>query len=234
MKRLLTIAIMVLSCISIYAQSPTTLTGTWQIKSFQYGENPENNETNYKFKKYKSFTPTHFTVIEVDSASGVTTTSIFGTYKLNIDKYAEKILHVNKESGGMIGQIFTFTLILEGDIMRTSGSFNGMKTSEVWTRVPAMDITTDITKLPLYILKDGAKEIILTIPQDAPSPLSVIQQAHIAALEVLKDKSATDLYQDKGKHGVILITVNDKDMDEVIKDLTGKGYKLQITESETT
>ncbi len=227
MKRLLTITLLMLSGISIYAQTANTLTGTWQIKSFQYGENPEANERNYKFKKYKSFTPTHFTVTEVDSASGITTTSIFGSYKLNIDKYAEKILHVNKESAGMIGQIFTFTLTLDGDnIMRTTGSFNGMKTTELWTRVPATDIDISARKIPLYVLNNGDERIILTIVEDAVSPLSVILQDHIASLEVLKDKSATDLFQDKGKYGVILITVKEEKLEEVIKKLRDKGYIL--------
>jgi hypothetical protein len=227
MKRLLTLTVIILAFISLYAQTPNTLTGTWQIKSFQYGENPDANERNYRFKKYKSFTPTHFTVTEVDSASGITTTSIFGSYKLDIGKYAEKILHVNKESAGMIGQIFTFTLTLDGDnIMRTSGSFNGMKTTELWTRVPATDIDIAARKIPLYVLNKGAERIILTAVEDAVSPLSVIQQDHIASLEVLKDKSATDLFQDKGKHGVILITVKDENLEEVIKKLTDKGYIL--------
>jgi hypothetical protein len=227
MKRLLTLTIMTLACLSLYAQTPNTLTGTWQIKSFQYGENPDANEKNYKFKKYKSFTPTHFTVVEVDSATGITTTSIFGSYKLSIDKYAEKILHVNTESSGMIGQIFTFTLTLDGqNTMRTTGSFNGMKTTEVWTRVPANDIDISARKIPLYVLNNGAKRIILTPVEDAVSPLSIIQQEHISALEVLKDKNATDMFQEKGKYGVIIISVHDKDLDEVIKKLTAKGYIL--------
>jgi hypothetical protein len=227
MKRLLTITLSMLACISLHAQTVTTLTGTWQIKSFQYGENPEANEKNYKFKKYKSFTPTHFTVVEVDSASGITTTSIFGSYKLNIDKYAEKILHVNRESAGMIGQIFTFTLTLDGEnTMRTTGSFNGMKTTEVWTRVPASDIDIAARKIPLYVINNGDKRIILTPVEYAVSPLSIIQQEHIASLEVLKDKSATDMFQDKGKYGVIIITLKEENLEEEIKKLTDKGYIL--------
>lgn len=227
MKRLLTITLSMLACISLHAQTVTTLTGTWQIKSFQYGENPEANEKNYKFKKYKSFTPTHFTVVEVDSASGITTTSIFGSYKLHIDKYAEKILHVNRESAGMIGQIFTFTLTLDGEnTMRTTGSFNGMKTTEVWTRVPASDIDIAARKIPLYVINNGDKRIILTPVEYAVSPLSIIQQEHIASLEVLKDKSATDMFQDKGKYGVIIITLKEENLEEEIKKLTDKGYIL--------
>ncbi|WP_285058138.1 hypothetical protein [Pedobacter ginsengisoli] len=227
MKRLLTITLSMLACISLHAQTVNTLTGTWQIKSFQYGENPEANEKNYKFKKYKSFTPTHFTVVEVDSASGITTTSIFGSYKLNIDKYAEKILHVNRESAGMIGQIFTFTLTLDGEnTMRTTGSFNGMKTTEVWTRVPASDIDIAARKIPLYVINNGDKRIILTPVEYAVSPLSIIQQEHIASLEVLKDKSATDMFQDKGKYGVIIITLKEENLEEEIKKLTDKGYIL--------
>lgn len=227
MKRLLTITLLVLSCVGLYAQTPNTLTGTWHIKSFQYGQNPEANEKNHKFNTYKSFTPTHFSIIEVDSTSGTITASIFGSYKFDNGRYTEEILYTSKESPNLTGKIKTFALTMEGENkMHISGAIDGLEISELWTRTPAGYIAANIKKSPLYILKDGAKEIVLNIPKDAPSPLSVIQQAHIAALEVLKDKSATDLYQDKGKYGVILITVNDNNLDEVKKDLNSKGYIL--------
>jgi TonB family protein len=53
---------------------------------------------------------------------------------------------------------------------------------------------------PLYII-DGVK----MKPSEA-SPLSSIKQEDIASIEVLKDETATKLYGDGGKYGVILIT----------------------------
>lgn len=88
------------------------------------------------FKRYKIFTPTHFTVINVDSKTNITTTSIFGTYTLSENNYTEKILHVNKESSKMIGSEFTFQLKFQGsDLLSQVGGFNGMKTDETWSRI---------------------------------------------------------------------------------------------------
>jgi TonB family protein len=53
---------------------------------------------------------------------------------------------------------------------------------------------------PLYII-DGVK----MKPSDT-SPLSTVKQEDIASIEVLKDETATKLYGDGGKYGVILIT----------------------------
>jgi TonB-dependent SusC/RagA subfamily outer membrane receptor len=55
---------------------------------------------------------------------------------------------------------------------------------------------------PLYIIK--SKNTNLTIPQRA---LKEINPNDIESISVLKDKSATDLYGEKGKNGVIIITL---------------------------
>ncbi|WP_075349206.1 Spy/CpxP family protein refolding chaperone [Algoriphagus marinus] len=55
---------------------------------------------------------------------------------------------------------------------------------------------------PLYIVKSNNTN--LTIPQGA---LEKINPHDIESINVLKDKAATDLYGEKGKNGVIIITL---------------------------
>lgn len=223
MKYLFALAVVLCLFTNVRGQQPTpTISGTWEIKNFTYGDNPNNNEQNTKFKKYKSFTPTHFTVIEIDPNTNITTTSIFGTYTITNGIYTEKILNVNRESSGMIGQTFSFTIVFEGeDKMMQTGSFNGMKTSELWVRVHSADnISMQAPqKKPLYIINTPDKKIPLKIDSTSVSPLEAIDQARIASIEVLKNEKAVQLYGEKAKNGVIIITLKEQDLDEVLKKL---------------
>ncbi|RZL05021.1 MAG: hypothetical protein EOO89_27290, partial [Pedobacter sp.] len=72
MKRILTLAALLFLLISVQAQEKTKILGTWKIKNFQYGDHPNNNEWHTNFKKYKSYTPTHFVVIEINARNNVT------------------------------------------------------------------------------------------------------------------------------------------------------------------
>ena len=54
---------------------------------------------------------------------------------------------------------------------------------------------------PLYIV-DGVKQ---KPNKKLISPLSTMNQDNIASLEILADKTATALYGEEGKNGVILI-----------------------------
>lgn len=223
MKHLFALSIILCLFINVRAQQPiSTLSGTWEIKNFIYGNNPNNNEQNTKFKKYKSFTPTHFSVIEVDPKTNITTTSIFGTYTITKGLYIEKILNVNRESSGMIGQTFSFTVTFEGDDkMIQTGSFNGMKTSELWERVKPNDGRVEQTqnKTPLFIINTPTKKIPLKADSAMTSPLKAIYQNQIASIEVIKNETAIQLYGEKAKDGVVIITINEQDLDTVLKKL---------------
>jgi hypothetical protein len=223
MKHLFALSVILCLFINVRGQQPTSaLSGTWEIKNFIYGDNPNNNEQNTKFKKYKSFTPTHFTVIEVDPKTNITTTSIFGTYTITNGLYVEKILNVNRESSGMIGQNFSFTVTFEGDDkMIQTGSFNGMKTSELWERVKPSDGPVEQTqnKTPLFIINTPTKKIPLKANSTMTSPLKAIYPNQIASIEVLKNETAIQLYGEKAKDGVVIITINEQDLDTVLKKL---------------
>nr|WP_068887573.1 hypothetical protein [Pedobacter panaciterrae] len=225
MKHLFALSVVVCLFINVKGQQQTsTLSGTWEIKNFTYDNHSNNNEQNTKFKKYKSFTPTHFIVIEVNPNNNITTTSLFGTYTIKDGIYTEKILNVNRESSGMMGRSFSFTIAFEGkDKMIQTGSFNGMKTSELWVKVKTVDSNVEQapkTK-PLYVINTPNKQ--LTLKTDSiGSPLLTIGQEQIASIEILKDETAVNLYGEKGKDGVIIITVHQQKLDEVLKTLKEK------------
>ena len=136
MKSILALLLVFTCSISIAQTDSVSLTGTWELSNYVYGDHDATTPIQSNFKRYKVFTPTHFTVINVDSESNITTTSIFGTYTLSGNNYTEKILHVNKESSKMIGSEFSFQLKFQGgDMLSQVGGFNGMKTDETWMRV---------------------------------------------------------------------------------------------------
>jgi TonB family protein len=64
---------------------------------------------------------------------------------------------------------------------------------------------------PLYII-DGVK-----VKPSETSPLSSVKQEDIASIEVLKDETATKLYGDGGKYGVILITTKQGKTDKPLE-----------------
>lgn len=242
MKRILTLTIALFLTWSTQAQDFKKILGTWEIKSFKYGDHPNNNEYHTKFRKYKSYTTTHFTVIEVDAKTNVTTTSIFGNYEIKDGIYTEYILNVNRESAGMMGQKFSFTLDFEGaDKMHSTGSFNGMKSSELWVRVPSsnlmqeMELQTPSNSIfttapthPLYVIINGDKKIILRPSTKKESVLSFLPQDQITAIEVLKNDTAIKLYDEPGRHGVIIITIKEVKMETLIEQLKAKGIEVEI------
>ena len=251
MKRILSLAAALFLFFTVQAQDATKILGTWKIKSFQYGNHPNNNEWHTSFKKYKSYTPTHFIVIEINAETNVTTTSIFGTYEIKDGIYKEHILNVNRESAGMIGQTFSFTLNFEGnDKMYSTGSFNGMKSSELWERVSKTDVEQltqgatqsensqivfstpsdsieRVAKKPLYVLKGAEKTATLNNTQGGESPLSLIPQGDILAIEVLKNATALELYKESGRYGVIIITLKDEKMEEILEAMKAKGIEIE-------
>ena len=233
MKHILTLIIAICLCFNVKAQTDAAkIIGIWELTKFIYGNNPNNNEQHSSYKKFKLFTPTHFTVIEIDPNTNITNTSILGTYSLNNGIYIEKILNVNRESSGMIGLSFSFTLAFEGnDKMFQIGGFNGMKTSEMWTRVGIgndpeqifQGESTSVVRVPdqrmLYIINTPDKQIEVIPNPEYPDPLSSIPQKGIASIEVLKDKTATERFGEKGKYGVVIITTKEGYLDDFLTKL---------------
>lgn len=232
MKYLLMLALSVCLFINANGQDPINLLqGTWQIRSFKYNDVQSTSETS-PTRKYKSYTPTHFSVLEIDTATGVIIKSIFGSYQVADSTYRETILNVNKESAFMIGKTFSFKLSFKNpNTLLTVGSFNGVNSEEVWEKATAMKGVTRIdggNKLselqPLYILKNKLEQIKFhSNIKEGKSPLAFIPQDHIASIEVLKDATAIALYGADGRQGVIIITIIESEQANVVKLLKAAG-----------
>lgn len=241
MKRILTLAATLFLFLQVQAQDVKKLLGTWEIKNFQYSNDANNNEKNTPFRKYKSYTPTNFIVTEIDNRSNITTTSILGTYEIKDGIYTEKVISVNRESAGMIGRTFSFTLTFEDDDkMYSTGSFNGMKTSELWVRVksgahtdillqgkgdgPMLETAFKEVRIPLYVIKNGSK--YTTLKTETGSVLHQIGQNEIATIEVIKNETALRLFGEAGKNGVVIIGLKEGRLEPVLKVLKSKGVTI--------
>ena len=77
-----------------------------------------------------------------------------------------------------------------------------------------VSIDVDAGNLPLYVV-DGLEA--------SPSIMGALDPSHIEGITVLKDKSATDLYGEKGKNGVLLITLKKGNLPTVKIDKNTTG-----------
>ena len=80
---------------------------------------------------------------------------------------------------------------------------------ELKTKVVGIRIGSPNPTSPLYVI-DGVKQE----KSKEESPLSKINQNEIVSIEVLKDETATKIYGEEGKHGVIIITTKNKKTDK--------------------
>jgi hypothetical protein len=240
MKRIITLATALFFFINVQGQDLKKILGTWEIKNFQYSNNANNNEKNTPFRKYKTYTPTNFIVTEIDNQTNITTTSIFGTYDIKDGIYTEKILSVNRESAGMIGRTFSFTLTFEdNDKMYSTGSFNGMKTSELWVRIkngneteqllqgkgdgPLLQTAFKEVKIPLCVIKNGDKYLTLKSENEKDMAIKLIDQNDIGTIEVIKNETAVRLFGEAGKNGVVIIGLKEGKLESVLETLKSKG-----------
>ncbi|HEX8608955.1 MAG TPA: hypothetical protein VF679_09995 [Pedobacter sp.] len=227
MKYLLMLSLSVCLFLNTNGQDKASLLqGTWKIKSFNYNGQRTLSE-NHPTIKYKSYTPTHFTLTEIDTATGLVTTSFLGTYKIADSLYSETILNITKESAFMMGKTFSYKLTFDGqDKLTVIGVFNGINSTEVWEKVTSkMTVETLLKPKPLLVLQNGPEQIILkNIYEKIENPVSIIGQENIASIEVLKDATAIELYGASGNSGVIVITVLETERANVIKKLKAAGF----------
>jgi TonB-dependent SusC/RagA subfamily outer membrane receptor len=231
MKYLLTFILSTCLLVQVNAQELTSrLIGTWQIKSYNYNGQEHTNK-DAPSTKYKSYTPTNFSGLEIDTASGIILTSIFGTYQLKEGVYTETVLGVNKESAGMMGKTFSFKLAFSGPkTLETIGSFNGINSTEVWERVTDKNTNRILERIPgidsqpLYVLQNKSERFIIkTSSENEDSPMGLIPQNAIASLEVLKDATATEIYGLAGRKGVIIITIIEAKQANILEKMKSAG-----------
>jgi TonB family protein len=147
------------------------------------------------------------------------------------------------QSGHAVRVSYTVPIAFELDPNdKKVGAAPGTNLTPGTTTLPASTMglsgAVGIPSNPLYIL-DGVIIDPTTTKyggnQLAPglSPLSIIPQEDIASMEILKDATATSLYGDRGKNGVILITTKKgkKDKDA---PATTTGKVLGVSVAPTT
>lgn len=116
--------------------STVSVAGTWELVSFKYGT----NETAFTQmppgqRRIKMITDTHFTWVQVDTATKKVTASAGGPYSLNGSTYTESI-EFGLEMDSYMGQKQAFSVRVEGDKLFQSGALSdGLKLEEVWRRV---------------------------------------------------------------------------------------------------
>jgi hypothetical protein len=99
MKYLLTFASLICILSSVKSQDLIKdIQGTWKIKD----------------NVYISFTATHFTRIEIDSATKTTCKSVFGRYSIANNICSQTVLSADKESIDLVGTTSTFIIRSEG------------------------------------------------------------------------------------------------------------------------
>jgi len=115
---------------------PLSHLGTWQLISYKYGEADKWSEASRNQKRLKLITPTHFTWIAYEPASGKVLSMAGGPYTLSGLNYIESIEYAGEGMTDYLGKKQSFTIQLETDKLRQSGQLSdGTKIEEVWQRV---------------------------------------------------------------------------------------------------
>jgi hypothetical protein len=116
--------------------NPKAHLGTWQLKSYKYGENQQAfTEFPPTERRIKLITETHFTWIGFNADTKKIRSSAGGKYTLDGNTYTESI-DFGLEMDTYLGQKHAFTIQVDGDRFTLSGSLaDNLKIEEVWQRV---------------------------------------------------------------------------------------------------
>ncbi len=110
--------------------------GTWQLISFKYGEGTNWTDLPQEQRRLKLITPTHFSWVQYDVATGKVQSTAGGTYTLSGESYTESVEFAGEGMTDYLGKKQPFTIRVEGDKLNQSGQLSdGMKIEEVWQRV---------------------------------------------------------------------------------------------------
>ena len=219
MKHLLTFASVICILSNVKSQDMSKdIQGTWKIK----------NNT------YKSYTATHFTRLEVDSSSKITKSSVFGLYSIANGTCSETVVSATEKFSALIGKTNTFRITFKDTNQFILENVADENKKETWTRIDRKVATNagstpnwlvaESYKPPLYVLKDGKKNIKLNnVLEKGKYPFDMFPQEFITSVEVLKDEDAKALFGAAGKNGVVILTVVETEIANIIKQLKGAG-----------
>jgi hypothetical protein len=110
--------------------------GTWKLISTKYGDVKEFTKRGEDSLRIKYITTTHFTWLEVESASKKVVASAGGKYTMSGTTYTETIDYAGEGMESYLGKPQKFTVRVEGDKLYQSGELSdGLKIEEVWERL---------------------------------------------------------------------------------------------------
>ncbi|WP_210487130.1 hypothetical protein [Rufibacter aurantiacus] len=137
MKNVLT-AVFVLMCLFTDAQAQTkslSLNGTWNLSQLTMGDSLPATPQQKGFIRFKIFSPTHFTVLQMDARTNEILGALFGTYKVANGVLTETILNESNTGLKLVSKTFTFKFKLQPDgTLLQEGDINGTKAKEKWTK----------------------------------------------------------------------------------------------------
>lgn len=111
--------------------------GTWRLISTKYADAKEFSDVSKDEPHIKIITPTHFNWVIYDPKTGLVSSSMGGSCRLQGSNYTETIEYFFPEGmKAYLGKEQVFTIKIEGDKLFQSGKLSDeMKIEEVWQRV---------------------------------------------------------------------------------------------------
>lgn len=92
-----------------------------------------------------------------------------------------------------------------------------------------LSATSSSSSNPLFVYKVAGQSDILCNLQTSGFSLAAINQNSIKSMEILKDKTSTDIYGDLGKNGVIILTLTNETK-LLLTDQLLKQYQISKTD----
>jgi hypothetical protein len=110
--------------------------GTWKLVSTKYGNDKEFTRYPESSSRLKLITSTHFTWLEVNSATKKVLASAGGRYTLSGNIYTETIDFAGEGMDAYLGKAQKFTIKVDGDKLFQAGDLSdGLHIEENWERV---------------------------------------------------------------------------------------------------
>jgi len=114
----------------------SSLLGTWELVSYNYGDQKEFADFQKDRHRIKMITETHYIWFEFPTSTKEIQTGAGGSYSFSGDIYTES---TDFAIGGMtsyLGKKHVFTVRVEGDRLTQSGALStGLKIEEIWHRI---------------------------------------------------------------------------------------------------
>jgi hypothetical protein len=130
----LILVLLTLSCATI-KKSNSGIIGTWELSSYQYGENERLTVPN-GVHRIKLITPTHFSWIHFYDFDKMVTSSAGGRISFDGKNYIESIDFAGLGMKSYLGKEQKFIIEVEDGKLHLSGQLSdSLKIDEIWTKL---------------------------------------------------------------------------------------------------